>query len=256
MGLPGSGKTFLAKKIVNSLKADWFNADKIRGKYNDWDFSSSGIIRQVKRMKKLADDSKKKFVVTDFICPLKKQFQIYKPDFIIWMDTIKKSRYPRINKIFQKPKKYDIRVTSKDANLWSKIILDQIHPYKWKNNNPTVSLLGRWQPFHDGHYELFLRAYQKTAQVIIYVKDVQNIGDNPFSFSQIKKLIDKKLVNLFKNRYKVKLAPNITNIFYGRKVGYKIKKINLDKKIQKISGTKIRKQMRAKGQLKQKKINR
>ena len=98
MGLPGSGKTFLAKKIVNSLKADWFNADKIRGKYNDWDFSPSGIIRQVKRMKKLADDSKKKFVVTDFICPLKKQFQIYKPDFIIWMDTIKKSRYPRINK--------------------------------------------------------------------------------------------------------------------------------------------------------------
>ena len=72
MGLPGSGKTTLAKEVVKSLKADWFNADKIRGKYNDWDFSREGILRQVKRMRKLADKSKKKFVVADFVCPKKK----------------------------------------------------------------------------------------------------------------------------------------------------------------------------------------
>ena len=60
MGLPGSGKTFIAKKLANLLKADWFNADIIRGKYNDWDFSKVGIIRQVKRMKNLAKNSKKK----------------------------------------------------------------------------------------------------------------------------------------------------------------------------------------------------
>ena len=60
MGLPGSGKTYLAKKIVKELKADWLNADKIRGRYNDWDFSTTGIIRQVNRMKKLAKVSKKK----------------------------------------------------------------------------------------------------------------------------------------------------------------------------------------------------
>ena len=59
MGLPGSGKTTLAKKIVKLLKADWLNADKIRGKYNDWDFSKTGIVRQVKRMKILAKKSKK-----------------------------------------------------------------------------------------------------------------------------------------------------------------------------------------------------
>ena len=59
MGLPGSGKTFLAKKIKKFLKADWLNADKIRGKYKDWDFSNKGILRQVKRMRKLAIKSKK-----------------------------------------------------------------------------------------------------------------------------------------------------------------------------------------------------
>ena len=57
MGLPGSGKTNLAKKIVKALKADWLNADKIRNKYNDWDFSRKGIIRQVKRMRDLGSRS-------------------------------------------------------------------------------------------------------------------------------------------------------------------------------------------------------
>ena len=60
MGLPGSGKTYLAKRFAKIINAEWLNADKIRGKYNDWDFSEKGIIRQVKRMKKLADQSKKK----------------------------------------------------------------------------------------------------------------------------------------------------------------------------------------------------
>ena len=250
MGLPGSGKTYLAKKIVKELKADWLNADKIRGRYNDWDFSITGIIRQVNRMKKLAKESKKKYVVADFICPIKKQFEIYKPDIVVWMDTIKKSRYPRINKIFQKPKKYHIRVTTKNANLWSKVITDKIYPYQWKNKNSTVSMLGRWQPFHEGHFQLFLNAYQKGDQVIIYVKDVYKIGDNPFTFKEVKQSIDKKLFNSFKNRYKVVLAPNITNLIYGRKVGYKIQKINLEKKMQKISGTKIRKNLRIIGKLK------
>ena len=76
MGLPGSGKTTLAKLVASELKADWFNADKIRGIYKDWDFSKEGIIRQVKRMKLLADQSKNKIVVADFVCPLKQQMEI------------------------------------------------------------------------------------------------------------------------------------------------------------------------------------
>ena len=77
MGLPGSGKTTLARELVKKLNADWLNADKVRGKYKDWDFSNDGIIRQVKRMKKLAQESKKRFVVADFVCPLPEQFKIF-----------------------------------------------------------------------------------------------------------------------------------------------------------------------------------
>lgn len=126
MGLPGSGKTTLAKKIVSILKAEWLNADKVRGKYKDWDFSKEGIIRQVNRMSALASKSRNKHVVADFVCPIKKQMDIFKPDFVIWMNTIHKSRYPTMNKIFKNPKKFDLEITSKDANFWIPLIFDKM----------------------------------------------------------------------------------------------------------------------------------
>ena len=112
---------------------------------------------------------------------------------------------------------------------------------------PT-SLLGRWQPFHEGHYKLFLQALKK-ADRNFYVKDVYKLGDNPFTFKKVKRLINIKLEKMFKNRYKVQLAPNVTNVLYGRKVGYQIIKINLEKRIQNISVQKL-KLMRKKGILK------
>ena len=117
MGLPGSGKTFLAKRFSKLINAEWLNADKIRGINNDWDFSHQGILRQVKRMKELADNSKKKYVVADFVCPLKIQIKIFKPNIIVWMDTIKKGRYPSMNKMFKKPEKYNLRIKEKEIKI-------------------------------------------------------------------------------------------------------------------------------------------
>jgi len=114
MGLPGSGKTTLAKQLSEFFEADWFNADEIRTKYNDYDFSYNGIIRQVNRMKDLANKSKNNFVVADFVCPLKEQLKIFKPNIIIWMDTIKKGRYSNMNGMFKAPEKFDLRITTKD----------------------------------------------------------------------------------------------------------------------------------------------
>jgi adenylylsulfate kinase len=248
MGLPGSGKTYLAKKVSKTLKADWLNADQVRRKYNDWDFSTSGIIRQVHRMKKLADKSKKKFVVVDFICPLKIQLEIFRPNIIIWMDTIRKSKYPRINRIFSKPKRYDIRVTTQNADLWSNAVIDKVLGYNWNEKLPTIQMLGRFQPWHQGHRLLFEKALLKSGQVNIQVKNVWKLGDNPYGFNQIKKKILQDL-QYFKKRIKISSLPNISEIIYGRKVGYKITKINLPKKIQRISGTNLRKKLRKIGKL-------
>ena len=109
MGLPGSGKTTLAKKLKILLKADWINADKVRKRYNDWDFSRQGVLKQARRMRILANKSKKKFVIADFVCPYNQGRKIFKPDYLIWMDTVKKGRLSTFNKSFQKPKKFDLR---------------------------------------------------------------------------------------------------------------------------------------------------
>ena len=122
--------------------------------------------------------------------------------------------------------------------------------YKWDDKKPTVQMLGRWQPFHDGHYALFEEIIKKTGQACIMVRDLQDVDDNPFDFESVKSRITERLDKKYKNRFKVVLVPNITNICYGRGVGYKIEEIVLGEKIQKISATKIRKEMREKGKLK------
>ena len=121
--------------------------------------------------------------------------------------------------------------------------------YKWDDKKPTAQMLGRWQPFHDGHYALFEEIIKKTGQVCIQIRDVQGVNDNPFDFETVKKNILEALKD-YKNRIQVTLVPNITNICYGRGVGYKIEEIVLDEKTQQISATKIREQMRKEGKLK------
>ncbi|MBH90494.1 MAG: cytidyltransferase [Candidatus Marinimicrobia bacterium] len=110
-------------------------------------------------------------------------------------------------------------------------------------------MLGRWQPWHGGHQALFEEVLKKTGQVNIMVRDVKGVDDNPFDFQTVKKNIEEALKD-FKKRIKISLVPNITNICYGRGVGYKIEQINLSKEIQEISATKIRAKMREEGKLK------
>lgn len=121
MGLPGAGKTTLASKLVPLLRAKWLNADIVRKKANDWDFSPEGRIRQAHRMKKLAEDFIKDgfYVVADFVCPTSTSREIFNPDFIIWLDTIKAGRFEDTNEIFTPPEKYDLKVTTQDAEKWS-----------------------------------------------------------------------------------------------------------------------------------------
>ena len=126
MGLPGSGKSFLAKELNKRLKATWLNADEVRKKFNDWDFSKKGTLRQAKRMRSLAKKSKKKFVIADFVCPYKEGRKIFKPDYLIWMDTIKRGRLPTFDKTFQKPKKFDFKINNKNVKLYSKLISNKI----------------------------------------------------------------------------------------------------------------------------------
>ena len=125
MGLPGSGKTTLASKLVPIMKAKWLNADKIRSEANDWDFSNEGRIRQSKRMRNLSDfESKNNRVsICDFICPTEETRQIFKPDFLIWMNSVSSSNFHDTDSIFQEPKIYDYKIDSKNEYSLRDIIL-------------------------------------------------------------------------------------------------------------------------------------
>ena len=123
---------------------------------------------------------------------------------------------------------------------------------------PTVQMLGRWQPWHAGHQELFKRCVAKTGQVIIQVRDVQGASggdgqdDNPFDWNQVCRNIEDGLaIDGFKRGrdYEIMLVPNIVNITYGRGVGYSFDEEIFDKSITSISATKIRKKLREEGKL-------
>ena len=122
-------------------------------------------------------------------------------------------------------------------------------PYEWDNKKPTAQMLGRWQPFHNGHYALFEEIIKKIGQVCIQIRDVQGVDDNPFDFETVKNKIEEKLNPKYKGRFKIILVPNITSICYGRGVGYKIEEIVMPEEIQNISATKIRAKMRKDGKL-------
>lgn len=246
-GLPGSGKSTLANKIFQKLEdSEVINGDFVRKKFNDWDFTELGRERQAKRMSELGKASQKQWVILDFICPKEKYRKLIQPNITVHMNTIEKSRYSDTDQFFEKPENnvdYDFKDFNSDTQ--SDLIVKNLQTFNWKKE--TVQMLGRWQPWHDGHLALFRKCLNKTGQVCIQVRDCQNWDDsNPFNFEEVKRNIIKGLSNkgyTLGKEYIIQLVPNIVNITYGRKVGYKIEQEHFDKQIEYISATKIRKQM-------------
>jgi adenylylsulfate kinase len=109
-GLPGSGKTTLAKPLAELLGGIHINADEVRTHYNDWDFTPEGRMRQAMRMKYLSDGVVKagKIVVTDFVAPTKQARDEFGADYTIWMNTIDAGRFEDTNKMFVKPDPTDV----------------------------------------------------------------------------------------------------------------------------------------------------
>jgi len=269
MGLPGSGKTYLAEALKKYLEqhgtfsdhsaemlpitdfnatVTWFNADDVRRKYNDWDFSKEGRIRQSLRMLEFALAANTDYVICDFVAPIPEMRNNFKADWTIWMDTIEAGRFEDTNQMFVPPAVYDFRVTEKNAEKWAEFVGQHIidkrrRPvFDWQKE--TVQMLGRWQPWHAGHRALFERAIAKTGQVVIQIRDCQGWqGSNPFAIEQVKDYIRRDLDPVYQGQYEIQVVPNIVNITYGRDVGYKIEQEMFDAAVHDISATKIRKSM-------------
>ena len=132
-------------------------------------------------------------------------------------------------------------------------------------NKPTTQMLGRWQPWHDGHTALFKKALMETGQVCIQIRDVggivgtdagggrtDNQNDNPFDYDTVVENIKAGLADAgftYDVDYVIMLVPNIVDISYGRGVGYTFTEHDLGEEIHNISATEIRAALRAEGRL-------
>ena len=268
MGLPGSGKTTLAGALKKYLEehgdisyeralnefidakvlVNWFNADDIRRKYNDWDFSNDGRIRQSLRMFQFSMEAGGDYVICDFVAPLVEMRNNFKADWTIWVDTIREGRYADTNAAFVEPEQYDFRVTEQNAEKWAEFIGEHIianrrrPTFDWQKE--TVQMLGRWQPWHDGHRALFDRLIARTGQVVIQIRDCQGWqGSNPFEIEKVKSFIKRDLDPIYQGQYEIQVVPNIVHIGWGRGVGYTSGEETFDEATADISATKIRKEL-------------
>jgi adenylylsulfate kinase len=111
-GLPGSGKTTLAKPLADLLGGVHINADEIRERYDDWDFTPEGRTRQAQRMKYLSEgvELAGKIAVADFICPTVATREAFNADYTVWMDTISRGRFEDTNDMFETPEGVDYHI--------------------------------------------------------------------------------------------------------------------------------------------------
>ena len=188
IGLPGSGKTELAKALKERINAIHLNADEVRATVNsDLRFTPEDRIEQARRMGEMA-----RLIANQGVAP-------------VIVDLI--------------------------------ISLFELHDW----SAPTTLMLGRYQPWHEGHHALYLQAGMRTNQVLLGVRNTYNTSEkDPLTFDEVKDYIAK---DEFMKDAMVLRLPNITDIVYGRDVGYKIEQVDLGADIHAISATEKRREL-------------
>lgn len=241
IGLPGTGKTALAKEICRRTDAIHLNADEVRADLNsDLGFSLEDRIEQARRLGALSRliSSQGRLVVVDFVNPTEETRAAFgKADFVVWVDRIDQGRFEDTNRIWVKPKADLIISLGMSVEEEAIKVLSLANIHDW--TQPTTLQLGRYQPWHEGHSALYDAGLERTSQVLVGVRNTQGTSEkDPMGYSQVESYIRKDRPDAL-----IMKLPNITNIIYGRDVGYKIEHIDLPPEIQAISATQRRKEM-------------
>jgi adenylylsulfate kinase len=249
MGLPGAGKTTLARVLAPRLNAVHFNADEVRREINkDLGFAEADRIEHARRMGWLCDQVVKTgcFAVADFVCPTPETRTAFAEGgeaFTVWADRIAVSRFKDTNRMFVPPEKYDLRIAAQgDADYWAEQIARRVRPI-FDTKRPTALFVGRYQPFHDGHKALITEGLRRVGQACVAVRDTGGTDEkNPFDFEYVRARIEHALRE-YEGRFVVAPLPNVTHVFYGRDVGYVVERIDLDAAINAISATDLRRRI-------------
>src|ERR1043165_475024 len=247
MGLPGAGKTTLANALVPRLNAVHLNGDEIRANIDkELGFSHEDRLEHARRMGWLSDRivATGTYAIADFICPTEQTRAAYGDAFVVWVDRIQSGRFEDTNAMFEAPVRYDVRVTAEGPpEYWAEQVCQKLVP-TFDPKKPTALFIGRYQPFHDGHKALIEEGLRRVGQVCIAVRETHGTDEkNPFDFHSVKQRIETAMAP-YRGRVMIVRLPNITNVYYGRDVGYKIERLVLDEGTEQISATNIRKLMK------------
>jgi hypothetical protein len=246
-GLPGSGKTTLAKEILKRTSAIHLNADEVRADLSlDLGFSPEDRIEQARRMGAMARllSTQGYTVLVDFVNPTKETREAFgNSDLAVWVNRVSEGRFADTNRLWEtpEPSDYDIEIPGGlELSTEVTVVMSNAKLFDWKK--PTTLMLGRYQPWHEGHEALKDEAHKRTEQVLIGVRDTHGTSEkDPLTYEEV--------VGYLRQNSKERVGtlvlklPNITNIVYGRDVGYKIEKIELSPEMQEISATKKRKEL-------------
>jgi hypothetical protein len=246
-GLPGSGKTELAKSLLHRVDAIHLNGDDIRADLSsDLGFSVEDRLEQARRLGAMSRllSSQGRVVVVDFVNPTSETRKAFGPaTHRIWVNRLTEGRFEDTNKLWEvpNPDEYDIEIPAGlDLETEVTVVMSSANLFDWKK--PTTLMLGRYQPWHEGHEGLKDEAHKRTDQVLVGIRDTHGTSEkDPLTHDEVVGYIhqnSKERVGTLILR-----LPNITNIVYGRDVGYKIEKIELSPEMQEISATKKRQEL-------------
>jgi cytidyltransferase-like protein len=243
MGLPGAGKTTLANTLAPLLNAVVFNADAVRANLSrDLGFSVEDRVEHARRMGWMCDRVVEAggTVIADFICPTAETRAVFGDAFTIWVDRIDEGRFADTNRLFVAPDEFDLRIKPEGTpQYWAEQALAKLRP-PFDPQKPTALFVGRYQPFHAGHQQLIEEGLRRVGQVCVAVRNTHGIdGKNPLTFFAVKQRIETAL-SAYAGRFVVVPLPNITNVYYGRDVGYTVERILLDETTEAISASKVR----------------